>query len=243
MVWQREHRESVDSTNAEVARRARDGAREGLVISAEFQRAGRGRLDRTWSAAPGSSLLVSILLRPPVGPDEVQWIVASVALSARSALVKLAGSVELKWPNDLLVGRKKIAGILAELVTTDEGPAIVVGLGINLLGSDHVENATTVSEAFGVTLNPLDVLDVVLDELRPRREKLATSAGRAEIREEYRQTLATLHQRVRCDFATSSLVGVAVGVDDRGRLLVDTGDELVTVSAADVVHLRREESK
>ena len=105
IVWRIEHFDVIDSTNTWVGERALEGAPEGLVAVADFQSAGRGRLDRRWESPPSASLLCSILLRPDVAPDQLQLVVACVALAARAALVRLCGvRPALKWPNDLIVG-------------------------------------------------------------------------------------------------------------------------------------------
>ena len=120
----------IDSTNRVVAARAAAGAPEGLVVAADLQTAGRGRLDRTWEAEPGTSLLVSILLRPLDLPV-VRWhlVTAAAGLAARRACEQVAGfAPDLKWPNDLLVGERKLAGILAEA----RASALVIGMGCNV---------------------------------------------------------------------------------------------------------------
>ncbi|HEY5092336.1 MAG TPA: biotin--[acetyl-CoA-carboxylase] ligase, partial [Acidimicrobiales bacterium] len=133
IVWRIEHFDEVDSTNSWVAQKANEGAPEGLVAFADFQSAGRGRLERTWESSRGSSLLCSILLRPDLSPDQLQLVVACVALAARAAIVRLSGvRPALKWPNDLIVGDAKLAGLLAEIVLVDERLAVVVGIGVNL---------------------------------------------------------------------------------------------------------------
>jgi BirA family transcriptional regulator, biotin operon repressor / biotin---[acetyl-CoA-carboxylase] ligase len=91
IVWRIERFDVIDSTNTWVAARAVEGAPEGLVATADFQSAGRGRMDRRWESPPGASLLCSILLRPDVGPDQLQLVVAGVALAARAALVRMCG--------------------------------------------------------------------------------------------------------------------------------------------------------
>ncbi|MFN2609052.1 MAG: biotin--[acetyl-CoA-carboxylase] ligase, partial [Acidimicrobiales bacterium] len=110
------HLAEVDSTNRLAADLARGGAAEGVVVVADHQTAGRGRRGRSWEAAPGSSLLVSVVLRPPPGPAAGLATVAA-ALAAADACHRVAGFAPgLKWPNDVLVGGRKLAGILAELV-------------------------------------------------------------------------------------------------------------------------------
>ena len=120
ITWRVEHFEEINSTNTYVSVKAKEGASEGLVARADYQSAGRGRLDRTWEAPPRSALMCSILLSPPTSPDEMQLVVAAVALSARSALGALCSVYpQLKWPNDLIVDDKKIAGLLAEIVHSE----------------------------------------------------------------------------------------------------------------------------
>jgi BirA family biotin operon repressor/biotin-[acetyl-CoA-carboxylase] ligase len=216
------------------------GSPEGLVAYADFQSAGRGRLDRQWESSPGASLLCSILLRAPVEPDDLQLVVAAVALSARAALVRLSGvRPDLKWPNDLIVGDKKLAGLLAEVVSTKDGIAIVVGIGVNLAhaGPDLV-NATSVLEESGLTITPRALLDILLDELERRRASLETEEGRDAIRAEYEKALRTLGQRVRVELVNEVVVGDALRIDGSGRLVVAVDGVETIFSVGDVVHVR-----
>lgn len=245
IVWRVRHFEEIDSTNSWLVEEAKNGAREGLVAYADFQNAGRGRLDRQWESPPGTSLLCSILLRAPVQPDELQLVVATVALSARAALVRLCGvRPSLKWPNDLMVGDAKLAGLLAEIVITDDGLATVVGIGVNLThaGPIHV-NATSVLAESGLTIAPRALLDILLEELEHRRARLESQRGRAEIRAEYEKALATLGQRVRVERSDDVLVGEARRVDESGRLVVEVDGVEMTFSVGDVVHVRRHEGE
>jgi BirA family biotin operon repressor/biotin-[acetyl-CoA-carboxylase] ligase len=243
IVWRIEHFDEIDSTNTWVAQKANEGAAEGLVAFADFQRAGRGRLERTWESSPGSSLLCSILLRPDVSPDQLQLVVASVALAARAAIVRLSGvRPDLKWPNDLIVGGEKLAGLLAEIVAVDERLAVVVGIGVNLTydGPQNVP-ATSVRAESGVTLSAPALLDILLDELEPRRERLDSLEGRSQLRDEYVRALATLGQRVRVEHLGGVVVGTATSIDDMCQLVVTDDGEEVVFSVGDVVHVRRDE--
>ncbi|NNN02466.1 MAG: biotin--[acetyl-CoA-carboxylase] ligase [Acidimicrobiaceae bacterium] len=236
--WRVERVSSVGSTNDLVAARARAGEPEGLVVVADFQEAGRGRRDRTWVAPPGSALLSSYLLSPPLSVEERHWALVAVALSARAALNSY-GAVDLKWPNDLLVGEKKLGGLLAQVVEE----SVVVGLGLNVRRPDSgLVGATSVEESWGVVVSRDELLENVLDELGPRRELLNSVAGRDAVREEYRGALATLGRRVRCQLDVGVVTGLARDVDERGCLLVEGDEGMRTVAAADVVHLRGEES-
>jgi len=241
IVWHVEHFEELDSTNNWLATQARAGAEEGRVVFADYQTAGRGRLDRRWESAPGASLLCSVLLRPALDADQLQLVVAAVALAARAALVRLCGvRPNLKWPNDLVVRDAKLAGLLAEVVVTSEGVAVVAGFGINLNESPHPGTTTNVRSEAGVTLSPRALLDIVLEEIEPRRARLDDDAGRATLRAEYEGALSTLGELVRVETATGSHVGVARGIDHRGRLVVDHGRSGTRAFASgDVVHLRK----
>ncbi|HUV57362.1 MAG TPA: biotin--[acetyl-CoA-carboxylase] ligase [Acidimicrobiales bacterium] len=241
IVWRVEHFEEIDSTNSWLVARAREGAAEGLVASAEFQTRGRGRLEREWVAAPGTSLLCSILLRPQVDASELQLSVASVALAARASLVRLCGvRPDLKWPNDLVVADAKIAGVLAEYVA-GESPAVVVGIGVNLTPTGPDDNrATSVWQEAGVRVAPRALLDILLEELEPRRAKLDSAEGRAALREEYTRSLVTLGQRVRVHQLQGDSIGVATSVDEVGRLVVDVDGASRVFASGDIVHLRAE---
>jgi BirA family biotin operon repressor/biotin-[acetyl-CoA-carboxylase] ligase len=240
IVWRIEHFDEIDSTNTWLAQRALEGAPEGLVAVADFQSAGRGRLDRRWESPPGASLLCSILLRPDVAPDQLQLVVACVALAARAALVRLSGvRPALKWPNDLIVGDAKIAGLLAEIVAVDERLAVVVGIGVNLTheGPANVVSTSVRAES-GVTITPPALLDILLDELEARRASLDSSDGQATLRDEYQRALVTLGRLVRVERTNDVLVGLATSVDEFGRLVVVVNGEEVAVAVGDVVHVR-----
>jgi BirA family biotin operon repressor/biotin-[acetyl-CoA-carboxylase] ligase len=231
--------DEIDSTNTYVKDRV-EGELEGLVVMADFQQSGRGRLDRAWSSPPRASLLCSVLLRPDLEVDQLQLVVAAVALAVRSALERLSGlRADLKWPNDLVVGGNKLAGLLAEVAATTDGVAVVVGFGVNLTyeGPDGVA-ATSVRRETGLTIVPRALLDIVLEELEPRRAALDSEEGRAELRAEYERALSTLGLAVRVEQHQGELLGTAVGIDRRGQLLVDVGGDVRTVEVGDVVHLR-----
>lgn len=211
------------------------------MASAEFQTRGRGRLEREWVAAPGTSLLCSILLRPQIDANELQLSVAIVALAARASLVRLCGvRPDLKWPNDLIVADAKIAGVLAEYVA-GEWPAVVVGIGVNLAPTGPDDSRTTsVWQEAGVHVAPRALLDILLEELEWRRAMLESVEGRAALREEYTHSLATLGQRVRVHQIQGDSRGVATGVDEMGRLVVDIDGVSTVFASGDVVHLREE---
>jgi BirA family transcriptional regulator, biotin operon repressor / biotin---[acetyl-CoA-carboxylase] ligase len=209
----------ADSTNRVVVDAARAGAAEGLVVMTDFQSAGRGRLDRHWEAPPGSALLLSVLLRPVDLPVERRHLLtAATGLAAREACAAVSGTVpDLKWPNDLLVAERKLAGILAE----SWGDAVVVGIGINVSAAPpyaaHLEGADRAHLAAAL-LNGLDRRLGQWDEVAA----------------EYRRTCATIGRQVRIETTDGDVVGRAERIDEDGRLVVAGR----VFAAGDVIHLR-----
>jgi BirA family biotin operon repressor/biotin-[acetyl-CoA-carboxylase] ligase len=237
VVWLGE----VDSTNRYALDAARAGEPEGLVVVADHQHAGRGRLGRTWDATPGSSLLVSVLLRPRRTVDELHLCTAAVALAMADAVGEVAGfQPALKWPNDLLGDGRKLAGVLAEADLGGSGAvrAVVIGIGINV-GADAISReleatATACEVVAGRAVDRRSLFDAFLAHLGTR---LDTADG--ALLDDYRARLATLGVRVRVERAVGPIEGVASTVDDLGGLVLVTSDGgTVTISAGDVVHLR-----
>jgi BirA family biotin operon repressor/biotin-[acetyl-CoA-carboxylase] ligase len=244
------------STNSDLLAAARDGAPEGTVLAAEVQTAGRGRLDRRWICPPRAALSFSVLLRPDGVPAVARgWIALLAGVAVAAGLRAQAGlDARLKWPNDVLVGGAKIAGILAE----QAGDAIVLGIGINVTTRRDelpVPHATSVVLA-GAAPDREQLLVAVLGELETwyRRWVAAVAAGPpvldrtvlagpggdpAGLRAEYLRLSATVGQQVRVSMPGGKLVtGRAGDVDATGRLVVGTASGPVAVSAGDVVHVR-----
>ncbi len=233
--------ERTDSTNRVVADLARAGAPEGVVVAAEHQSAGRGRLGRRWDAPPGSALLVSVLLRPDLPAERLHLVTSAVALAAAGACRQEAGfGPAIKWPNDLLVGDRKLAGVLAEVV----GEAVVVGIGLNV--SAAPPGAASAEEAAGRPVDRSDLLAALLCDLDRR-------CGRwDEVAAAYAAACATVGRRVSVQDARGVWEGFALGVDAAGRLLVELpaaapgpaapagapARRVEALAAADVVHLR-----
>ena len=232
--------ESLGSTNSYLLKQAAEGAFEGMVAVADHQSAGRGRLDRRWESPPGSSLLTSILFRPTFDPAELHLCTAAVALAAAEACRRVAGvGPVIKWPNDLLVGEAKLAGVLAEADFTGDACAVVVGIGINVAwpGPTTVQG-TCLDDLCGEPVDRHMLLEALLKALASRRGLLDSPDGRQELAAELRQRCATLGQRIRVELAAEAISGVASEIDDAGRLIVQTSTGPRTVSAWDVVHLR-----
>jgi BirA family biotin operon repressor/biotin-[acetyl-CoA-carboxylase] ligase len=237
---------SIGSTNRHLLQEARGGAAEGTVVVADHQESGRGRLDRAWVAPPGSSLLVSVLLRPDLPLERLHLLTAVVALAAADACASEAGvEVGLKWPNDLVVGARKLGGILAE--TQLEGSrarAVVVGLGVNvnwgpqLEGTELGAEAVSLDHLAGRQVDRTRLLVALLTGLEDRYRALANRAGQLAQAGEYRRRCTTLGRVVRVELADETFTGTVADVTDEGHLLVDVGMCMRTVTAGDVLHLR-----
>jgi BirA family biotin operon repressor/biotin-[acetyl-CoA-carboxylase] ligase len=253
---------STGSTNADALALARDGAREGVVLVADHQTAGRGRYDRAWVAPPGGSLLVSVLLRPPSPVASSATMATAVAMA--DAVREVAGvSPELKWPNDLVMagegGERKLAGILAEAdwpasatisagwrqPSAHERVVVVVGVGLNVSwpeDDDAIPDVADTAVALNwVTAAPIDRVDLLVAFLRrlDRGYGELISEGPQAAMDEWRRRSATLGRRVRVDLGADDVEGTAVDVTAEGHLVVEAlGGQRRTFAVGDVVHLR-----
>lgn len=256
-LWSRlEVRAETASTNADVAAAAAQGQPEGLVIVAEQQTAGRGRRDRQWTSPARAGLTLSILLRPgqadpehdraALSPGLFAWLPLLAGVALREAVQRVAEvDAVLKWPNDLLVGEGKCAGILAEV----SGDAVVIGIGLNV-----TTRAAELPETTGLPATSLQVAGAAVTDrdplLRALLRGLASwyggwrdAGGDAEMSgllAAYRRDCATIGQRVRVLLpAGQELTGEATEVDGAGQLVVRTADGADHhVSAGDVLHVR-----
>ncbi|GAA4060492.1 biotin--[acetyl-CoA-carboxylase] ligase [Microbacterium laevaniformans] len=238
--------ESVDSTNAKLIRDAEDdpdGHPHLSLLVTRDQRAGRGRLDRTWVTPPGSALAVSIVLRVgAVAVHDRGWIplVAGAAMVDAVAAQLPEHTVTLKWPNDVLVDGRKICGILAEVLPTDPH-TVILGAGVNTAMAEvdlPVPTATSFA-AFGIEADEDRLLAAYVGRLRDLIAQLAVGGGEA-VAADVAERCATLGSRVSVSLPDETvLVGTARRLDADGRLVVATGDGVESiVGAGDVVHVR-----
>ncbi len=239
LSWRVEVLDETPSTNAVVADRARAGAAEGLVVVTEHQTSGRGRLDRAWHTPARSALTFSVLLRPELPPARWPWLPLLTGVAVHDAV---GSGVSLKWPNDVLMGDLKVAGILAELVETPTGPAAVVGVGLNVSMTPE-ELPLPTATSLWLAGHEVDRTDLLVDLLVELDRVYAVWTGGADddelLRSTYTRRCATVGQLVRVDLPSGeTLTGTAVDVDLAGRLLVQSGGTTTVVGAGDVVHVR-----
>lgn len=249
VTWNLHFFDTVDSTNRMASDLARQGLPEGQVILADHQDAGRGRLDRVWLDIPGSSVLMSILLRPKFPTEFFFLITSALSLAASQALSsKFSIESKLKWPNDVMVSGKKIAGVLAE-VTFDErdGPWMVAGIGLNCKQTENELShlgrpATSVFVESNVLLDLVDREDLareIMVRFAQAYLPLGDPQARISLASQYRQACETVGSLVKVEMADETLIGVASDISVEGNLLVETESCMRAVPAGDVVHLRK----
>jgi BirA family transcriptional regulator, biotin operon repressor / biotin---[acetyl-CoA-carboxylase] ligase len=237
--WRIDVVSETGSTNADLLARAAAGEDiDGAVLMAESQTAGRGRNGRSWSTPPGSQIALSAGVGVGSVPSEAWgWLPLLTGVAVVDAVAEVAGvAAGLKWPNDVLVGTGKLAGILAEVAAPQ--PVVVVGLGINV--TEAPDPVATSLAAHGAAVDRTVLADVVLRQLAARIAAWRAAQGAdAALSADYRSHSVTIGQRVRATLpGDRAIEGVAADVDNLGRLRIDTGTEITTVSAGDITHLR-----
>jgi BirA family biotin operon repressor/biotin-[acetyl-CoA-carboxylase] ligase len=284
-LWRRvEVVEETGSTNADLAAAARAGAPEGTVLVAEAQSAGRGRLDRTWTAPPRSGLMFSVLLRPAAPVALQGWLPLLTGVAVASAVRRITARAHtgrfaaltdlgehaqmgsrvvdavLKWPNDVLVGDRKLAGILAERVED----AVVVGVGLNVsltAAESPVPAATSLAMEDAATVDREPLLRAILRELESWYGGWSAVGGDPDVdpaggypgisgipvsdsldgglRKAYKNLCASLGREVRVELpGDRAISGSACDIDSSGRIVIRTAEGDQALSAGDVVHLR-----
>ena len=235
--------DETSSTNADLVAAARAGAPEGTVLIAESQTSGRGRLDRSWTAPARTALTFSMLLRPDFAAARWSWLPLLAAVAVAQPLGRLSRlDVDLKWPNDVLIAGRKVAGILAERV--EDGVVVGIGLNVRQQADDlPVPSATSLVMAGSKVVDRDPVLRAVLRSTARLYGDLRAAGGdpqQAGLRAAYLGLCSTVGREVRVELpAERVLEGEAVDVDAEGRLVVRTAAGAVeAISAGDVVHVR-----
>jgi BirA family biotin operon repressor/biotin-[acetyl-CoA-carboxylase] ligase len=251
-------REQTESTNTDAIALADSGAPQWTVVAADYQRAGRGRLDRQWLAEPGRALTFSVILRPGPGipVDALGWVPLIAGIAVCDAAHALGVPAGLKWPNDVVLdglaadgtaGPRKLAGILSERV----GSAVVVGVGLNVSQDQDrlpIPAATSLAIEGATGVDRADLLASIVASLRrwwSRFELSNGDAARAGILDRYRVECLTIGRRVRVLMpGREDSVGIARDVDSDGHLLLAVdplaglpADTPVAISAGDVIHV------
>jgi BirA family biotin operon repressor/biotin-[acetyl-CoA-carboxylase] ligase len=236
----------VDSTNLALLRLTREGAVEGTVVIADAQTAGRGRIGKPWFSPPGVNLHMSVLLKPPIQISEARLLTLIGSLAIADAIETQGVKAQVKWPNDVLVADKKIAGVLAEVQTHDRKVEhLILGMGVNLnidrpamdrLFGEAAPGATSLREALGHDIDRTAFAALLLGRLEKHYFDFL-EAGKRPILKEWRSR-SFLGRRVSVREEDMHVEGVAMGLDEEGCLLVTLDDgSSVRVREGEVVPL------
>jgi BirA family biotin operon repressor/biotin-[acetyl-CoA-carboxylase] ligase len=234
------YRDVVSSTMDEAAALADAGHPEGTVVLAEQQTAGRGRLDRSWVTGPGENIAFSVVLRPD--RSRMSQLNMAATLGVASAVERLTGvEATVKWPNDVRIGGKKLAGILIESAMDAKGlkhAVLGIGINVNLDPSAFPEIAGTATSLMAETGAPLDRGDVLRAVLEDVDDRYTEVRGGKSLTDRWARRLDTLGSTVRVRWRDSEMVGCATGVDDDGNLLLTGPDGSVRKAIAGEVTLQ-----
>ena len=231
--------DSVGSTNTEAAKLAREGANEGLCVVADEQTSGRGRQGREWISKKGAGVYMSLILRPRCEARDLPLIPLIAAIAVHQILLYvLTIGGDIKWPNDILVDEKKIAGILCEAVDTPSGLAVIVGIGINMTACS-AENATSIEEESD-TPTRRDYLVLMIGTQIEKRLPLLGSDNTAILEEWSRRSSYAVGKEVSVVLGNEIFTGSTRGLEENGALRVRVADGSIrVVQAGDVTRLRR----
>jgi BirA family biotin operon repressor/biotin-[acetyl-CoA-carboxylase] ligase len=234
------HFETLDSTNNLAKELAARGAPEGTVVVAEAQTGGRGRLGREWDSPPGVGLYFSLVLRPMLPPMDLPQLTLTTAVAGVRAVRRVAGVAPgIKWPNDLLLNGKKLAGVLTEMETeSDRIRYVVVGLGLNVnnpeFPAELAATATSLTLATGGVYSRVALLKAWLEEFDGLYERFLNQQFR-EILEEWKGLTVTLGRTVTVRQGPREISGLALDVAPDGALLLRTaGGEMVRVISGEI---------
>jgi len=227
----------IDSTNNYAKKIAQEGCKEGTVVVADTQTLGRGRLGRSWDSPGGKGIWLSVVLRPEMPPYDAQIITLAASVAVVLAIKNTTGiEAQIKWPNDILLGGKKVCGILTEMNSEmDRINYLVLGIGINInqqkedFPEELWDTATSISLYANennlpmTTLRRSDIIKNMLRELEIIYKKVCTGKT-VDILEQWKRYSAVLDRKIRVIYKNSEIIGVAREVTKDGRLVVDCDD-------------------
>lgn len=233
--------DQIDSTNIRAKQLGEGGVPHGTLIVAGQQNAGRGRRGRTWESPPGVSIYMSIVLRPEMSPVKAPMLTLVMALSAADSLKEYTGlDVQIKWPNDIVLNGKKLVGILTEMSTEmDYINHVVIGVGINVnterLPEELEEKATSLRLETGRIIRRSEIIASIMKRFEENYQLFMETQGLRQMQEKYNSLLINREKEVRILGAKEEYTAYALGINEKGELLVrrDNG-KIETVLAGEV---------
>ena len=219
----------TDSTNEWCKRLSKEGAEHGTLAVTEFQSAGKGRLGRRWTAPEGSSIMMSVLLRPDFEPQYASMLTLVMGLSVAQAVRELDIEVSIKWPNDVVVSRKKICGILTEMgLEKGRIREVVIGDGINVnleeFPDELKDKSTSLYLETGKKYDRNRLISLIMEKFERNYEKFTETCDLSPLIDDYNVMLANRNQPVRILDKINPYEGIAIGIDREGELLVKVAD-------------------
>ena len=236
--------DTLESTNTEALNQARNGAAEGLCVTAREQTAGRGRYGRSWISGKDAGLFLSVVLRPKIEPIYFPLITLMSGVVVHDALAELGVQSDIKWVNDIHVDGKKICGILAETTDTNDGVAVIVGIGINMNSESFppylAASSTSVAEELGHAIGRDELIDALTRLLEKFYGILIGENGPTEIVEHWRKRSSYFEGKsVRAVMERETIFGTTAGLEPNGALRVAKSDGTIAIiQAGDVEQLR-----
>ena len=242
--------ETVDSTNEEMKRYASQGAGSGALIVAERQTAGKGRRGRSWESREGDSLLMSALLRPDILPEQSAMLTIVTALAVCQGIERIREEVsvqvpkskeeaaltapQIKWPNDIILGTRKVCGILVEMMLEQTGCFyVVIGIGVNVnnqeFSGELSGKATSLQREWGYPVDREELMLRIWQEFDPLYDRFLQDGDLRGLQRAYEARLVNSNRQVQVFFPGGEQKGTAKGIDSRGRLLLkqDSGETLL----------------
>ena len=240
-----EYYESVDSTNDRIKERAHENESQGLVISAGTQTAGKGRIGRKWESPTKDSVSTSLLLTPDdISLEAIPTITVVAAMAVRDALSNLYGlEGKIKWPNDIVLGGKKICGILTEMEMKDNKVwYVVVGIGVNVHNTKFPEEIAFKATSVDIELQKQsgekghrsEITKAIWESFKKYYNIFIKTQDMSGLKEEYERYLANLNERVRIEAQENSYEAIARGINDRGQLIIEVDGQQQIISTGEV---------
>lgn len=240
MIKKRYHFETIDSTNTKAKELAAAGAVQGTLVTADAQQAGIGRRGRSWSSEKKAGIYMSMLLRPEIDTDKASMLTLVAALAVERAIAEtLDCQPMIKWPNDIVLNKKKICGILTEMVLKrTEIDYVVIGIGINVNNKNFPEEIVQTASSLSLELgNEID-REMLISEVWKRfsvyYENFLQVGDLSGIKAEYEHALINKDEKVKVLDPLGEYMGIAKGITNIGELIVDTEEEIRYVSGGEV---------
>ncbi|MBO4846710.1 MAG: biotin--[acetyl-CoA-carboxylase] ligase [Lachnospiraceae bacterium] len=230
--------DEVDSTNEYLKRMVEDGydSDEMLTVTAQFQTAGKGRRGRQWFSDPGTALMFSVLVKPKLAMDDFSMITLIMAMAVRQSLKDIDIDPRIKWPNDIVLGEKKICGILTEALL--ESKRLIVGVGINTnqesIPQELKDSATSILLETDDCVDHDSLLDSILFNFEKLLDRLSESGDMTDLKSEYEEALVSLDKEVTVLDPTGEFNGTCKGIDNKGQLIVSHEGQDTYVYAGEV---------